>query len=156
MEVNLMELESRHAHDLLTSAIIPRPIAWVSSVNRHGQANLAPFSFFTGVSWSPPVLAFSVVNRSDGTLKDTARNIREVPEFVVNFVSVPLLSTMEYSAKPIPYGTDETSIAGIHWLPSKRQPILRRAFGYRKRNKVNIRPLRGRIFTLRHSGSPNP
>ena len=120
MEVNLMELESRHAHDLLTSAIIPRPIAWVSSVNRHGQANLAPFSFFTGVSWSPPILAFSVVNRSDGNLKDTARNIREVPEFVVNIVSVPLLSTMEYSAKPIPYGTDETSIAGIHWLPSKK------------------------------------
>lgn len=119
MEVNLMELEPRHAHDLLTSAIIPRPIAWVSSVNRHGQANLAPFSFFTGVSWSPPVLAFSVVNRSDGTLKDTVRNIREVPEFVVNVVSAPLLSTMEYSAKPIPYGTDETSIADIHWLPSK-------------------------------------
>jgi flavin reductase (DIM6/NTAB) family NADH-FMN oxidoreductase RutF len=113
MEVNLMDLEPRHAHDLLTSAIIPRPIAWVSSDNNHGQANLAPFSFFTGLSWSPPILAFSVVNRSDGTMKDTARNIREVPEFVVNVFSVPLLSTMEYSAKPIPYGTDETLIADI-------------------------------------------
>jgi flavin reductase (DIM6/NTAB) family NADH-FMN oxidoreductase RutF len=114
-----MELETRHAHDLLTSSIIPRPIAWVSSINRAGQTNLAPFSFFTGVSWSPPVLAFSVVNRADGTIKDTARNIREVPEFVVHIVSVDLLSTMEQSAKPLPYGSDETGIKGIHWVPSK-------------------------------------
>lgn len=119
MEINLMELEARHSHDLLTSAIIPRPIAWVSSINEAGQTNLAPFSFFTGVSWSPPVLAFSVVNRADGTMKDTARNIREIPEFVVHIVSVDQLSTMEYSAKPLPYGTDETSITDIHWLPSQ-------------------------------------
>ena len=120
MEINLMDLEPRHAHDLLTSSIIPRPIAWVSSINEKGQANLAPFSFFTGVSWSPPILAFSVVNRSDGTMKDTVINIQKVPEFVVNIVSVNLLSTMEYTAKPIPYGTDEFSITGIHWLPSKK------------------------------------
>lgn len=114
-----MELETRQAHDLMTSAIIPRPIAWVSSINNDGRTNLAPFSFFSGVSWSPPVLAFSVVNRADGSMKDTARNIREIPEFVVHMVSVDLLSTMEYSASPIPYGTDEASIAGVHWLPSK-------------------------------------
>jgi flavin reductase (DIM6/NTAB) family NADH-FMN oxidoreductase RutF len=119
MEINLMELEPRQAHDLLTSALIPRPIAWVSTINKEGQTNLAPFSFFTGVSWSPPVLAFSVVNRADGTLKDTAKNIREVPEFVVNLVSVDLLAPMEYSAKPIPYGTDDLSMTGIHWEPSK-------------------------------------
>ena len=119
MEINLMDLEPRHTHDLLTSCIIPRPIAWVSSINKDGQANLAPFSFFTGVSWSPPILAFSVVNRSDGTMKDTVINIREVPEFVVNIVSVDILSTVEYTAKPIPYGIDETSITDIHWLSSK-------------------------------------
>jgi len=120
MEINLMELEPRQSHDLLTSFIIPRPIAWVSSINKDGQANLAPFSFFTGVSWSPPILAFSVVNRSDGTMKDTVINIQKVPEFVVNIVSVDLLSTMEYTARPIPYGTDESSIKGIHWIPSKK------------------------------------
>lgn len=120
MEINLMQLESRHAHDLLTSSIIPRPIAWVSTINKEGQANLAPFSFFTGVSWSPPILAFSAVNRSDGTKKDTVKNIHLVPEFVVNIVSVDLLSTMEYSARSIPYGTDESSIMGIHWLASRK------------------------------------
>ncbi|MFB3884175.1 MAG: flavin reductase family protein [Thermodesulfobacteriota bacterium] len=119
MEINLMELDPKWAHDLLTSAIIPRPIAWVSSVNKDGQTNLAPFSFFTGVSWSPPILAFSVVNRSDGTMKHTVMNIREVPEFVVHIVSVDLLSPMEYSSKPIAYGADETAITGIHWLSSK-------------------------------------
>ena len=52
-------------------------------------------------------------------MKDTVKNIRMVPEFVVNIVSVDLLSPMEYSARSIPYGTDESSINDIHWLPSK-------------------------------------
>ncbi len=119
MEINLKELEQRHAHDLMTSAIIPRPIAWVTTISKEGKHNLAPFSFFTGVSWAPPVLAFSVVNRADGTLKDTVKNILEVPEFVVNIVSVDLLHAMESTAKPIPYGTDEVTLHDIHLLPSK-------------------------------------
>ena len=120
MEINLMDLEPRHAHDILTSAIIPRPIAWVSSINKKGQPNLAPFSFFTGVSWSPPIVAFSVVNRSDGSLKDTVRNIRQVPEFVVNIVSLDLLSSMEFSAMPLPYGSDRQAIRDIRWIPAKQ------------------------------------
>ncbi len=119
MEINLEELEARRVHDLLTSAIIPRPIAWVSSINQQGRVNLAPFSFFTGVSWRPPIIAFSVVNRSDGTMKDTVINIKQVPEFVVNIVSVDLLTVMEASARSIPYGEDEDAIKGIHWAPSK-------------------------------------
>lgn len=120
MEINLLELEQRHAHDILTSAIIPRPIAWVSTISKDGRHNLAPFSFFTGVSWAPPVLAFSAVNRADGTMKDTVKNILEVPEFVVNIVSVELLHMMEATAKPIPYGADEDMIRDIHLLPSKK------------------------------------
>lgn len=120
MELDLNNLESRHAHDLLTSAIIPRPIAWVTTVSKEGKHNLAPFSFFTGVSWAPPILAFSVMNRADGTIKDTLRNIKEVPEFVVNIVSVGLLHVMESTAKPIPYGEDEDAVCDIHLLPSKK------------------------------------
>ena len=119
MEINLADLDPRHAHDLLTSAIIPRPIAWVSTINPDGQTNLAPFSFFTGVSWSPPILAISVVNRSDGSIKDTLTNIRLVPEFVVNLVSVDLLATMEYSATAIPYGQDDACITDVDWLASR-------------------------------------
>jgi flavin reductase (DIM6/NTAB) family NADH-FMN oxidoreductase RutF len=119
MELDLRELEPRHAHDLLTGSIIPRPIAWVSTINGKGETNLAPFSFFTGVSWRPPVLAFSVVNRDDGTKKDTLRNIEETREFVVNIVSTGLLRAMESSAKPIPYGEDRSYIQGITLIPSK-------------------------------------
>jgi len=120
MEINLMDLDSRQAHDFLTSSLIPRPIAWVSTINKDGQTNLAPFSFFTGVSWSPPILAFSVVNRSDGSMKDTVINVREVPEFVINIVSVDLLSIMEFSARSLPYGSDRDSIKGIQWIPAKK------------------------------------
>ncbi len=119
MEIDLRTLESRHAHDLLTSCIIPRPIAWVSSISNKGRINLAPFSFFTGVSWTPPILAFSVVNRSDGTKKDTVLNIEQTKEFVINLVSADLLNAMEYSAKPIPYGEDEHYMKGIHLFSSK-------------------------------------
>jgi len=118
MELDLSSLEARHAHDLLTSALIPRPIAWVATVNSRGQANIAPFSFFTGVSWSPPVLAVSVVTRPDGSYKDTLVNIREGGEFVVNLVSVDLLAAMEQTARSLPYGTDEAEAAGLHWAPT--------------------------------------
>ena len=120
MEIDLNSLEHRHAHDLITSSVVPRPIAWVSTINAEGETNLAPFSFFTGVSWSPPMLAFSVVNMADGTTKDTLKNIREIPEFVIHTVPVDLLYAMESTAKPIPYGTDESAIEGIHLLPSKK------------------------------------
>ena len=119
MELDLRKLESRHAHDLLTSSIIPRPIAWVSTVSKSGKVNLAPFSFFTGVSWNPPVLAFSAVNRSNGSKKDTVVNIEETKEFVIHIVPTDLLAAMEYSAKPIPYGEDISYMKGITFVPSR-------------------------------------
>lgn len=119
MEIDLRNLEARHAHDLMTSCIIPRPIAWVSTVDCGGKINLAPFSFFTGVSWSPPIVAFSPVNRSDGTKKDTVLNIEQTKEFVINIVSTDLINVMEYSAKPIPRGEDEALIQGIHLSASQ-------------------------------------
>ncbi len=125
MELDLSALEPRHAHDVMTSAIIPRPIAWVSSISPDGQINLPPFSFFTGVSYSPPVLAISVMNRPDGSEKDTILNIRRVPEFVVHIVSVEHLSAMELTARPLPYGADESSVEGIRLLPSERVKPLR-------------------------------
>ena len=94
MKIDLNRLEPRDAHDLMTSAIIPRPIAWVSSVSAQGHVNLSPFSFFTGITWCPATLGFSVVNRQDGSRKDTIRNIEETKNFVVNMVSQDLASRM--------------------------------------------------------------
>lgn len=119
MDIDLRKLETRHAHDLMTSALIPRPIAWVSTISPEGKTNLAPFSFFSGISWSPPLLSFSPVNRSDGTKKDTVRNIELIPEFVIHIVSTDLLQVMEQSAGAVPYGEDENTINGIHLVPSQ-------------------------------------
>jgi flavin reductase (DIM6/NTAB) family NADH-FMN oxidoreductase RutF len=118
MEVDLRTLPPRHAHDLLTGSIVPRPIAWVTTLSREGVLNIAPFSFFTGVTWNPPTIAFSVVNRDDGTRKDTVMNIEATGEFVVHIVSADLLKPMECSAKPIPRGEDLRYVQGIHTVPS--------------------------------------
>ena len=118
MEIDLRDLETRQAHDLLTSSVIPRPIAWVSTVNEQNELNLAPFSFFTGVCWHPPTLAFSVANRDDGTKKDTLLNIETTGEFVVHTVSAELLQPMERSARRIPLGEDLRYITDITLVPS--------------------------------------
>ena len=119
MEIDLRSLEDRHAHDLLASSIIPRPIAWVTSISKDGKTNIAPFSFFSGMQWYPPVLTFSVVNRADGSKKDTVINIEQTREFVINIVSTDLLQIMERSAKQIPCGEDETILSDIRLTPSK-------------------------------------
>jgi flavin reductase (DIM6/NTAB) family NADH-FMN oxidoreductase RutF len=118
MEINLNRLPSRDAHDLLASAIIPRPIAWVSSVSAQGLINLAPFSFFTGITWCPATLAFSVVNRPDGSRKGTIRNIEETRNFVVNMVSQDLASRMVKTSATFPYGINEAQEAEVPLISS--------------------------------------
>jgi flavin reductase (DIM6/NTAB) family NADH-FMN oxidoreductase RutF len=118
MEIDPSTLPSRRAHDLITSGIIPRPIAWVSSVDAQGHVNLAPFSFFTGVTWNPPTLCFSPVNRADGTRKDTVQNIEATRQFVVNVVSEDLATIMVQTAATLPPETDEAREVGIPLVPS--------------------------------------
>lgn len=120
MEIDLGTMPARDAHDLLTSALIPRPIAWVSSISAQGQVNLAPFSFFCGVTWSPATLGFSVVNRSDGSRKDTIVNIEETGQFVVNMVSHDLAERMVKTASTLPRGVSEADEAGVHLSPSAK------------------------------------
>ena len=120
MEIDLGALAPRDAHDTLIGALIPRPIAWVSSIGRQGQVNLAPFSFFCGVTWSPPTLGFSVVNRSDGSRKDTIVNIEETGQFVVNMVSHDLAGRMVKTAASLPRGVSEADEAGVALAPSRK------------------------------------
>ncbi len=117
MEIDLREWEARRAHDLFTSCIVPRPIAWVSTVSGAGEVNLAPFSFFTGVSWHPPALAFSVANRDDGSKKDTLLNIEATGEFVVHSVAAGHLAMMERTAQRIPQGADAEAFPDIRLVP---------------------------------------
>ena len=91
------DLPGREAYMLTVSTIVPRPIAWVSTVNAEGALNLAPFSFFNAVSGKPPTVMFSVGQR-DGMAKDTLRNVDEVGEFVVNLVNEAHADAMNLTA----------------------------------------------------------
>jgi flavin reductase (DIM6/NTAB) family NADH-FMN oxidoreductase RutF len=99
---------------LLTGLVVPRPIAWVSTVDAEGNGNLAPHSFFTVASGRPPVVLFSSLGR-----KDTVRNIEETGEFVVSFSSESLLEKVNASSAPFEHGDDEALQLGIETEPSE-------------------------------------
>jgi flavin reductase (DIM6/NTAB) family NADH-FMN oxidoreductase RutF len=113
---------SRHSnadnYKVLTNVIVPRPIAWVTSVDVHGLVNLAPFSFFNAMGSDPLCLIVSVGSREDGQPKDTARNIRAVGDFVVNLVTEELLTAMNISAADFPPDQSELTPAHVHSAPS--------------------------------------
>jgi len=103
----------------LISAVVPRPIAFVSTVSAAGAVNLAPFSYFNAVASEPPLVAISINDRADDP-KDTLRNIRETREFVVNVVSEPLLDAMVRTAGEWPRATSEFGPSGLTPAPSER------------------------------------
>lgn len=112
-----MELDrSQIDYRTLAGAVIPRPIAWTSSLSPDGEENLAPFSFFNIATTTPPVLLLSVTKfdeeKSD-LLKDTLKNIRQTEEFVVNIVTRPLLEMMNKTSARLPHGASEFDHAGI-------------------------------------------
>ena len=87
---------------LLSGTVCPRPIAWVSTQDKQGNANLAPFSFFNVASVNPPVLAFSPLLNGSGELKDTVRNLNEVPECVVHVGSEALIEALNTTSASLP------------------------------------------------------
>jgi len=103
----------------LLSSVLPRPIAFVSTVSRNGQPNLSPFSFFNGVGSNPPAVIFSPCTRADGTHKDTLLNLREVPEFVVNVVTHSIRAAMNQTSYPYPRGESEFEAAGFTPVASR-------------------------------------
>ncbi len=103
----------------MISAIVPRPIAFVSTRSADGGTNLAPFSYFNAVSSVPPLVGIAIVDRT-GDPKDTLRNIRETGEYVVNLVSEPMLPAMARTAGEWPRGTSEFEVSGLTPAPSQR------------------------------------
>ncbi len=104
---------------LLSGAILPRPIAFVSTVSADGIRNLAPFSFFTVISADPPVICFCpMIQGGERPQKDTLRNILAVKEFVVNIVSEDFVEKMNVTSGPYPPEADEFEIAGLTPVPS--------------------------------------
>lgn len=118
MDVNLESqpdaLPWRSVYKLLTGAIVPRPIGWISSIDGQGRPNLAPFSFFNVVSANPPHVLFCPgVRESNGMAKDTLYNVHETGEFVVNIVTEDLAEAMNITAADVPPGEDEFALAGL-------------------------------------------
>jgi len=120
MRLDFAQLTTRDAYSWMISTILPRPIAWVSTIAPDGTTNLAPFSFFQGITANPPTLMFVPVNTRDGAKKDTVRNLELVPEFVVNLVSFALAEQMNATAALLPYGESEFEKFGIAIAPSER------------------------------------
>ncbi len=113
---------ARHRHadnyKLLTNLVVPRPIAWVSSLGPTGVINLAPFSFFNAVDSDPVFVIVSVGVRDNGAPKDTAKNIESRGEFAINMVTEDLLEAMNISAADFPPDQSELIAADLHAAPS--------------------------------------
>ncbi len=123
----ILDLEpSKHAYRNLTSLVIPRPIAWVSSRSVEGIDNLAPHSFFTVVSDTPPIIAFTSMGE-----KDTLRNIVATGEFVVCGTPVPLREQVNITGTTYPHSMSEFDEAGLErgnrslWSPLHASPQRR-------------------------------
>jgi len=119
LEIDPAHLDRRSAYSLMISVIVPRPIAWVSSISPEGAPNLAPFSYFNGISSQPPILMIAVGSRR-GERKDTWRNIEQTREFVVNAVVPEVMDAMVISSGEFPPGVDEFKEAGVTPLASVR------------------------------------
>ncbi|MFN8540620.1 MAG: flavin reductase family protein, partial [Thermomicrobiales bacterium] len=110
-------MDPNDAYRLMVSTVVPRPIAWVSTVGADGVPNLAPFSFFNGVAGPPPIVMFSTELR-DGIAKDTLRNVRETGEFVLNLADEALAERMVLTSGDWPPDADEFALAGLATAPS--------------------------------------
>lgn len=127
MELDPRSLDIPDRYKLMIGGIVPRPIAFVSSMSMEPpeRLNLAPFSFFAGVSSNPMTILFCPANKPDGTDKDTLRNALPVAEggrgeFVVNIVSHAFSKQMAACAEELPFGESEFELSGLTPRPSAK------------------------------------
>ena len=119
MEIKPETLEWKDAYKLLVGSILPRPIAFVTTIAADGTANAAPFSFFTAICADPMMICFSPMRRgTDGDKKDTLANIEKNREFVVNIVSENIVKQMNDCAIEYPSTVDELEASGLKKEPS--------------------------------------
>ncbi|ASA24657.1 flavin reductase family protein [Paenibacillus donghaensis] len=111
-----IQTANQSVHDnykLLIGSIVPRPIAFVTSINEQGVVNAAPFSFFNIVSDDPAMVMFSCVRKPDGEMKDTARNIMHTKEYVVHVVDEENVAAVNHTSINAPAGVSELELAGL-------------------------------------------
>ena len=116
MRIEASRLDPQASHDLLKACVVPRPIAWISTLGSNGVANAAPYSCFTFVATVPPMVCFSVELRH-GQKKDTLRNLEHTGDFVVNLVSEELAEAMNATAEDFPPEVSEILKVGLTPVP---------------------------------------
>ncbi|UCF85865.1 MAG: flavin reductase family protein [Desulfobacteraceae bacterium] len=119
MRINPKDLNRRDAHELLMSAVVPRPIALISTVDMNGVNNLAPFSCFTVAGLKPARVCVSIDWKRDGQKKDTLTNIEDCRDFVINVVDEELAPQMNQASGEYPSNVDEFKEVGLTPLSSK-------------------------------------
>lgn len=125
MIIHADEISHHDRYRLLIGSVLPRPIAWVSTMNAAGQLNLAPFSYFNVVCPTPMTLVFCPAVHSNGRKKDSWRNIEEVPEFVVNITNEDTAEVMNQTSAVLPAGQSEFEWAGLTPAPSQTVRVPR-------------------------------
>ncbi len=113
------ELTARKAFGLLKAAVVPRPIAWTSTISPDGVPNLAPFSFFTVVSSEPPLVLLSLEYLCSSHLKDSAANIEATGEFVVNIAPAAMAPAVELTSEQFDASVDEFELARVTATPCR-------------------------------------
>jgi flavin reductase (DIM6/NTAB) family NADH-FMN oxidoreductase RutF len=126
MRIDSSDLAAEQAYRLLTGIVVPRPIAWVTTLSADGIVNLAPFSAFTFVSPKPPMLAISI-GRKAGVYKDTAHNILNNEEFVVHIADSTLMIAVHESSTEHPPDVSEVEELSLETLPGERVKVPRLA-----------------------------
>ncbi|WP_440638570.1 flavin reductase family protein [Bradyrhizobium sp. PUT101] len=127
MDYAASDLTPRERYKVLTSFILPRPIAWVTSLGPTGVVNAAPFSFFNAFCEDPPLCMFAANRKPNGQDKDTFLNIQRTGEFVVNLADEPLARAMHESSGDFPPDIGEPDYLGLKLAPSTRIAVPRLA-----------------------------
>ena len=113
------DLTARERYKLLIGTVIPRPIAFITTLSKDGRRNAGPFSFFNVLTHDPAIVAIGVENYEDGRMKDTSRNIRDTEEFTVHIVDDALAAQMEICAVKFGPDVDELAEAGLETVPGQ-------------------------------------
>ena len=127
MQYDPSDLKPRERYKVLTSFVLPRPIAWVTTIGPTGVVNAAPFSFFNVFCEDPPLCMFAANARPDGRVKDTVANIARTGEFVVNLADEPLARAMHDSSGDFPPEVGEPDFLGLKLAPSSKVAVPRLA-----------------------------
>ena len=125
LEFDFTQMSVKECYKIICGIVVPRPIALVTSVDADGRLNAAPFSFFNAFSDDPVQIALGLQHKTDGTPKDTTRNLSAAKYFVINMVDEGLASTMNDCAIDFPPHVSEIDALGIKTLPGVSVPVPR-------------------------------